>query len=64
VDAILAQLARNKRKDVITFLADVENPAANPKYQAIIDHLKSLGHFQFAQEFEAARERRAKQPEG
>ena len=62
--AILSTLSNKDRKNLIEFLADVENPDADDKYQAIIDHLRELGQFALATEFEKARKERAKQPHG
>jgi len=59
---LIGSMPVRKQNQLITFLADVENPAAYPEYQGIIDHLKALGDGGLARTFEKARERRAKQP--
>jgi len=49
---------------LIAFSDDVENPAAYPEYQSIIDHLKALGDNAVADKFEIARKKRSRQPHG
>jgi hypothetical protein len=56
---LLGSLPVGKQSRLIAFLADVENPAAYPEYQAIIDHLKALGDGGLAAKFEVARENRS-----
>jgi hypothetical protein len=58
----LKSLPRGKQAQLIAFLADVENPAAYPEYQSIIDHLNVLGDNDVANKFEIAREKRSKEP--
>ena len=58
----LKRLPTGKQAQLIAFLADVENPAAYPEYQSIIDHLKILGDNDVAHKFEVAREKRASEP--
>ena len=57
----LKSLPPGRQAQLIAFLADVENPAAYPEYQSIIDHLKSLGDSDVAHKFEVAREKRSSQ---
>ncbi len=61
---LVHQLSPRKRSRLVTFLADVENHGAYPEYQGIIDHLNALGQKHLAKEFEAAREKRSRQPHG
>jgi hypothetical protein len=58
----LKSLPPRKQAQLVAFLADVENPAAYPEYQSIIDHLKVLGDMDVAHKFEVAREKRSSQP--
>lgn len=60
----LKSLPSNKRQNLITFLADVENHHSYPQYQVIINHLKGLGETAMAKQFEIARAKRIKQPHG
>ena len=59
---LLKSLTPEKQEHLIAFLADVENPAAYPEYQNIIDHLKVLRDNDIARKFEIAREKRSGQP--
>ena len=58
--ALLQQLPIAERANLISFLADTENFAAYPQYQAVIDHLKSLRQNNLAKEFETAKASREK----
>lgn len=53
--ALLKQLPPAKQRQLITFLADVENFPAYPEYQEIIDHLNRMGEQKLAIAFEGAR---------
>jgi hypothetical protein len=62
--SVIDQLSPSEQGNLITFLADVQNHSAYGEYQAIIDHLRSLGKCGLAQRFEEARKRRSQQPHG
>jgi len=59
---LLQQLSEPEQRNLITFLADVENHAVYVEYQAIIDHAKSLGDASFVERLEQARTERSRQP--
>ena len=59
---LLKRLAPNQQASLITFIADVENHAAYPEYEIIIDRSKALGETALAKKFELARAKREKQP--
>ena len=61
---LLKQLPSPKQKQLISYLADVENHSAYHEYQEIIDRLKSIGEGQLALRFEKARTKREKEPHG
>jgi hypothetical protein len=57
--SLLKALPAKKRAHVIIFLTEgVEDFAAYPEYQRIIDHSNALGETAIAQQFETARTRR------
>lgn len=61
--SLLKALPPNKQAHVINFLTEgVEDFGAYPEYQEIIDRSNALGEAPLAQQFEAARTRRTKQP--
>ena len=63
-DKLVKVLGAAKRAQIVTFLADVEDPEAYPEYQKIIDQLKALGDANLAREFETAREKRKAEAHG
>ena len=61
--SLLKALPARKRAHIINFLTEgVEDFAAYPEYQRIIDHSNALGETAIAQQFETARTRRTGQP--
>lgn len=58
---ILKLLPDIKRRNLISFVADVENYRAYPEYQMIIDRLEKLGDSVIAEEFKEARAKRLAQ---
>jgi hypothetical protein len=61
---LLRQLPPPKQRQLITYLADVENHSAYHEYQEIIDGLKGIGEGPLAAKFENARKKRERQPHG
>jgi hypothetical protein len=61
--SLLKALPARKQAHIINFLTEgVEDFAAYPEYQRIIDHSNTLGETAIAQQFETARTRRTEQP--
>jgi hypothetical protein len=61
--SLLKAFPARKQAHIIKFLTDgVEDFAAYPEYQRIIDHSNSLGETAMAEQFETARTRRTEQP--
>jgi hypothetical protein len=61
--SLLKALPARKRAHIINFLTEgVEDFAAYPEYQRIVDHSNALGETTIAQQFETARTRRTEQP--
>ena len=58
---LLNKKPKSNRKNIITFLADVESHSSYKEYQDIIDHLIKLKQGNLARKFEVARQLRIQQ---
>lgn len=56
--SLLDQLTLKERSNLIVFLADVENHAADSDYEKIVERLRSLNQVELTRQFEAARRNR------